>query len=157
MTPHALLGFMRTCRYAVQASVNREGAPQAAVVGIAVSDQFELVFDTMKASRKAVNLRMDPRIALVLGGQSPGDERTLQIEGLADLPQGPDLERARRLYLAKFPDGAERQVWAGSVYVRVQPQWIRFSDFNQDPAEVLHFNRWDLGLPALVGVDGDIK
>jgi hypothetical protein len=149
MTPHALLGFMRTCRYAVQASVNREGAPQAAVVGIAVSDEFEIIFDTMKSSRKAVNLGMDPRIALVLGGQAPGDERTLQIEGLADLPQGPDLERARRLYLAKFPDGAERQVWAGAVFVRVRPQWLRFSDFNQDPPEIVHFSRKGLGLPGL--------
>jgi pyridoxine/pyridoxamine 5'-phosphate oxidase len=147
MTPKALLGFMRSCRYAVQASVNRAGAPQAAVVGIAVGDDFDIIFDTMKAARKAVNLRLDPRIALVLGGQALGDERTLQIEGVAGLPEGPELEEARRLYLAKFPDGAERMVWAGSVFVRVRPQWFRFSDFNQDPAEIIHFNRRDLGLP----------
>jgi hypothetical protein len=147
MTPKALLGFMRSCRYAVQASVNREGAPQAAVVGIAVSEGFDLVFDTMRTSRKAANLRLDPRIALVLGGQAPGDERTLQIEGLASLPEGPELDQARRLYLAKFPDGAERQVWAGSVFVRVRPQWFRFSDFNRVPADIIVFNRRDLGLP----------
>jgi len=147
MTPKALLGFMRTHRYAVQASVNREGAPQAAVVGVAVSDDFEIVFDTMRSSRKAVNLRLDPRIALVLGGQFPGDERTLQIDGTADLPEGVELERVRQLYLAKFPGGAERQVWAGSVYVRVRPQWMRYSDFNRDPAEVIHFTRAGLGLP----------
>jgi hypothetical protein len=147
MTPKALLGFMRTHRYAVQASVNREGAPQAAVVGIAVSDEFELIFDTLKNSRKAVNLRLDPRIALVIGGETPGDERTLQVEGLADLPQGPELERVRGLYLARFPSGAERQVWAGSVYVRVRPHWFRYSDFNRDPPEVLQFSRQDLGLP----------
>jgi hypothetical protein len=150
MTPKALLGFMRTHRYAVQASVNREGAPQAAVVGIAVSDEFEVIFDTMRSSRKAVNLRLDPRIALVLGGQLPGDERTLQLEGQADLPEGAELERVRGLYLAKFPGGAERQVWAGSVYVRVRPQWLRYSDFNLDPPEVIHFNRRDLGLPNSV-------
>ena len=147
MTPKTLLGFMRTFRYAVQASVNREGAPQAAVVGIAVSDEFELIFDTLRSSRKAVNLRLDPRIALVLGGQIPGDERTLQLEGLADLPEGQELERARRLYLAKFPDGAERQVWAGAVFVRVRPVWLRFSDFNQEPPLIVHFTRQDLGLP----------
>jgi hypothetical protein len=39
-------------------------------VGIAVTDRFEVVFDTLGSSRKARNLRANPSIALVLGGLS---------------------------------------------------------------------------------------
>jgi hypothetical protein len=46
MTREALLPFMRSERYAVQASVSPGHGPQATVVGIAVTDGFEVVFDT---------------------------------------------------------------------------------------------------------------
>ena len=62
-----LIAFLRRHRYAVQATRDVDGAPQAAVVGIAVSDQLEIVFDTLATSRKCQNLRRDPRIALVVG------------------------------------------------------------------------------------------
>ena len=68
MTKADLLGFARRHRVAVQTSVAKDGAPQAAVVGIAVGDDFEIVFDTLQTTRKAQNLGRDPRIALVLGG-----------------------------------------------------------------------------------------
>jgi hypothetical protein len=41
MTREQLLGFMRGHRYAVEASVAPSGGPQAAVVGLVVSDGVE--------------------------------------------------------------------------------------------------------------------
>ena len=68
-----LLTFLRAHRYAVQASPSRDRGVQAAVVGIAVLDTFEIVFDTIVTSRKAHNLEADPRIALVIGGLNGED------------------------------------------------------------------------------------
>jgi hypothetical protein len=45
MNPRALLEFMRLHRLAVQTSVSAEGAAQAAIVGFAATDQFEIVFE----------------------------------------------------------------------------------------------------------------
>ena len=67
MDRQGLLAFLRKHRLCVQASVAAEGGPQAAVVGYAVSDRLELIFDTLASTRKAENLRRDPRIALVVG------------------------------------------------------------------------------------------
>ena len=67
MTRDELLEFMRSHRYAVESSVSPAAAPEAAVVGIAVTDRFEIVFDTLASSRKAENLRRHPRIAFVIG------------------------------------------------------------------------------------------
>ena len=114
MTRAALLDFMRSEKYAVQTSVSPAGLPQAAVVGIAVSDRFEIVFDTVDSSRKAPNLRANPAIALVIGGTRDGDERTVQYEGIADEPSGGELERLLDVYYARFSDGRERRGWGGS-------------------------------------------
>jgi pyridoxine/pyridoxamine 5'-phosphate oxidase len=67
MTREQLLGFVRSHRLCVEASISPSGAPQAAVVGFAVTDALEIVFDTVGTTRKMQGLRRDPRIALVVG------------------------------------------------------------------------------------------
>src|SRR5215510_9631736 len=94
----ALLQFLRSHKLAVQSSVSPAGAPQAAVVGFVVTDELEIFFDTLASTRKAVNLRHDSKIALVIGGLLPGDERTIQYEGIADEPRGSDLAALKQLY-----------------------------------------------------------
>jgi PPOX class probable F420-dependent enzyme len=127
MTRAGLVAFVRRHRWAVVSTVSPEGAPQAAVVGIAVSDGFELVFDTLGSTRKARNLRRDGRVAVVVGWD---EERTLQIDGVADEPAGEELDALRRVYFAAFPDGPTRLGWPGITHVRVQPRWLRYSDFS---------------------------
>lgn len=136
----AVLAFVKTHKYAVEASVSVEARPQAAVVGIAVTDDFEIVFDTIDTTRKAVNLRANPNAAFVIGGVLPGDERTVQYEGVADFPAGPELRRLQAIYFAAFPDGPSRLSWPGITYVRVRPLWIRYSDFAADPPLVVQFD-----------------
>jgi hypothetical protein len=128
-----MLAFMRSHRLAVQSTVSPVGNSQSAVVGIAVSNAFEIVFDTLGTTRKAENLRHNHNISFVIGGLTPGDERSLQYEGVADFPDGEALERVRELYFSVWPDGRERLKWPGLVHVRVRPRWIRFSDYNQNP------------------------
>ena len=79
-----VLAFMRSHSLAVQASVSADDAPQAAVVGFVVTDDFEVVFDTLDTTRKVANLRSNRRCALVVGGLADQDERTVQLEGIAD-------------------------------------------------------------------------
>jgi uncharacterized protein YhbP (UPF0306 family) len=139
-----LLAFLRQELYAVQASVSVHGAPQAAIVGIIVSDRFEVFFDTLTSSRKTVNLRHNSAAALVIGPATAGAERTVQFEGAADEPTGTELERLLELYFARFPDGRERQRWPGITYWRVSPTWLRYSDFSFDPPEIMEFTTSDL-------------
>ena len=145
MTRDDLLAFMRSHKYAVESSVSPSGAPQAAVVGVAVTDRFEIVFDTLASTRKAENLRRHGRIAFVIGGTLDGDERTAQYEGVADEPSGAERERLVAAYLDRFPDGRMRQQWPGLIYVRVRPTWIRYSDYGADPPMIVEFSDSDLG------------
>lgn len=137
MTKDELISFLRRYKYAVQASVTSRGAPQAAVIGFAVSDDLEIVFDTTEETRKAQNLRLDPRIALVIGWD---DEVTAQLEGVADFPAGAELERIRDVYFATHPDGRQRLSWPGIAHVRVRPIWVRYSDFTTNPPRVVELS-----------------
>ena len=118
-------------------------SPQAAVVGIAVTDRFEIVFDTLDSTRKARNVRRNPRLAFVIGGVTDGEERTVQYEGIADEPSGEELERLKAIYYSVYPDGPSRLSWPGLIYVRVRPTWIRYTDYTVEPPEILEFSAED--------------
>jgi len=130
MTRAELLSFLRRHRIAVEATVAKDGAPQAAVIGIAISDELEIIFDTLDSTRKFANLRSDPRIALVVGWDK---EATAQIDGVAHFPTGAELDRARDVYLSVYPDGRDRLGWPGITHVLVRPSFVRFSDFGTSP------------------------
>jgi general stress protein 26 len=144
MNSQQLLAFIRSHRLAVQASGSSTAKPQAAVVGFAITDRFEIVFDTLQTTRKVANLRRNPQIALVIGGWVSGDERTVQYEGEADEPSGSDLDRLKQFYFSVWPDGPSRAGWPGLIYIRVKPAWIRYSDYNQGPPEIVEFKADEL-------------
>ena len=139
MKPEDLLRFLKEHRLAVEASVSASLAAQAAVVGFAISDEFEIIFDTLDSTRKVPNLRQNPRLAFVVGGVLPGDERTAQYEGIADEPTGTELERLTEIYYGVYPEGRTRRSWPGLIYIRVRPTWIRYSDYNVDPPQIVEF------------------
>lgn len=135
----ALLEFIKRHRMAVQTSVSTSGGPQAALVAFVMGDGFEILFDALETSRKVQNLRRNPRVAFVIGGWTPGDKRSVQYEGLADEPNGADLDRLKRVCFGRVPGGDGPESWPGLTYVRVRPTWIRFGDFNQTPPVVVEF------------------
>lgn len=131
-----LLHFMRRTPHWVEATTARDGAPQAAVIGVAVSDALELYFDTFGDTRKCVNLRRDARMALVMWA---GDA-TVQLEGVADEPTGAELVALKQVYFGTFADGPSRESWPGLAYVRVRPTWIRYADFGAGGPHIFTFD-----------------
>jgi hypothetical protein len=111
---------------AVISTVSADRTPEAALVGVAVTRNLELIFDTTDVTRKCTNLRRNPRVAFVIGWD---DERTLQYEGVADEPEGNQLEALKKVYFAAHPDGVNRQNWPGLTYFRARPLWVRFSNY----------------------------
>ena len=138
MTIDEVIAFVRAQTLGVVSTVGPDKQPQAAVVGVAVTDRCEFVFDSVETSRKIRNLRADPHIAVTAGG-SMQDERTVQCDGIADEPTGAELERIRNAYFARYPDGRDRLSWPGITHVRVTPRWLRFSDYNQTPPLIVEW------------------
>ena len=133
MTCAELIRFLQGQKLGVISSIGPDGAPQSAVVGIIASDAGEIVFDTLGTSRKARNLRRDPRASLVVWD----GERTAQIEGIADEPTGDERERLRRIYFTGYPDGVDRLAWPHITHFRITPRWARYSDFAATPEPII--------------------
>jgi pyridoxine/pyridoxamine 5'-phosphate oxidase len=138
MLKDELYNFIARHKLAVLATAAADGKPQAALVGIAVTPELELVFDTVRSTRKARNLSENPAAAFVIGCT---DETTCQYEGVAQELGGDDLAKYKQIYFAAFPDGPAREAWAGITYYVVRPRWIRFSDFTQPPPRIEEL-RW---------------
>jgi pyridoxine/pyridoxamine 5'-phosphate oxidase len=78
-----VFAYLATKRLAVLATIHPWGAPEAALIGFALTPERRLVFDTSRTSRKSFNMRTRPEIALVIGWD---DEITVQLEGSAHSP-----------------------------------------------------------------------
>lgn len=137
MDDTSLLSFLRSQRWAIEATTSDALRPQAAIIGYAVTEQLEIVFDTLSTSRKAKNLRLNSHIALVIGGWQDDSPRTLQYEGVADFPAGDELARLKTEYFRVFPDGPSRESLPDITYVRVRPTWMRFSDYTIVPPSIV--------------------
>jgi pyridoxine/pyridoxamine 5'-phosphate oxidase len=133
MTKEGLFRFIATHKLAVLGTVSPSGGPQAAVVGIAVTPELELVFDTVKTSRKYANLAADPTIAFVIGGD---EEITVQYEGTAEELRQERDSRYFDIYFKTWPECREHLAWPDIVHFLVRPRWIRYSDFNKSSFEI---------------------
>ncbi len=139
MSPADLHAFMSQHRYGVVSSVSASGDPQSALVGIAVSAELDIVFDTLGTSRKYSNLTRNPRCSMVVGWSG---EQTLQYEGLAEQPAGAALERYQELYFTRWPECRTHLSWPDIAYFVLRPRWIRYSDYDHAPPlieEMEHF------------------
>ena len=130
MDKAALYSFLSRQRYGVVSSVSEMGVPQSALVGIAVTPELEIVFDTVRASRKYPNLLARPACSFVIGWAG---EQTVQLEGIATEPTGAELRRYQEVYFSVWPECLAHLQWPGIACFVVRPRWLRYSDFDQSP------------------------
>ena len=124
----SVVAFIRQHRVGVVSTTCANGAPEAALVYLAVTDELELVFYALQATRKCINLRRDPRLAAVIGWDN---KKSLQFEGVADEPLEPDQSRIKRIYATARPDAGMQMQWPGLTYFRVKPKWVRMSSYGR--------------------------
>jgi general stress protein 26 len=121
--------FINQHKLAVVSTINASGEPESALVGIAVSDRLDIIFDTVKSSRKYNNILQNSAISVVVGWDN---ETTIQYEGEAEiLGDDASSDQYREIYYEAWPDGKERTAtWPGLVHIRITPKWIRYGNFN---------------------------
>jgi general stress protein 26 len=137
MTTEFLYNFISKNKYAVLSTVTKDNFAEAALVGIAVTTDLKIIFDTVSTSRKYQNLIKNSSIAFVIGWDN---EQTMQYEGIAKIPGANELDRLLKVYFNVFPDGRDRKENCKDIaYFCVEPKWIRYADFNNQQIEELNF------------------
>jgi nitroimidazol reductase NimA-like FMN-containing flavoprotein (pyridoxamine 5'-phosphate oxidase superfamily) len=80
-----LFAYLRGQCLGVLGTLSRDNEPQGALVGYAVTSDLEILFDTVRTSRKYGNMIANPRVSFTVGNTvGKGDERTVQYEGIAE-------------------------------------------------------------------------
>lgn len=106
MTDEDLWAFVAERRTLQVATLNKDGTPQLTTLWFAIVDGA-IVFETFTKSQKIVNLRRDPRIAvLVEDGEAYEQLRGVSINGHAELVDDPtEVQRYATAVVAKYmPD-----------------------------------------------------
>ncbi|HEU5033930.1 MAG TPA: PPOX class F420-dependent oxidoreductase [Mycobacteriales bacterium] len=150
LTDEEVAELLAGSRTATMATVGADGQPHLVAMWFAVLDG-DVCFETKAKSQKAVNLRRDPRISvLVEDGITYEDLRGVSLEGRAEVSDDPDLlwrigvdiwER----YYGPYTDEMQPFVEAmlnKRVAVRVKAERVRSWDHRK------------LGMPATGGAGG---
>lgn len=136
MTKSDIYRFISKQKLGVLGTVSAAGSPQSALVGIAVTPALEIIFDTVKSSRKFQNLVSRSECSFVVGWTG---EITVQYEGQAHQPERAALSRYQEVYFARWPECRSHLSWPDITYFLVRPRWIRYSDFDQNPPFIEEF------------------
>ncbi len=126
-----VLDFLRQHHLAVLATADETGKPEAAVLGFAETDAFELIFNTSNTTLKFQNLQKNPRVAVVIGWDKG---QTVQYEGTVREVSGDEAARYREILYAKNPASRQHEQKPDERHFVIAPMWLRYSDINQDPA-----------------------
>ena len=133
MTKEFIYNFVKQHNVAVVSTISPDQKPEAALVGFAISEDLEIVFDTVKTSRKYKNLLKNSFVAVVIGWDN---ETTVQYEGVATELGGEGADYYKEIYFEVYRDGRERaKTWPHIVHFKITPNWIRYSNFN-DPVVI---------------------
>ena len=134
MTKDFLYDFIRQHKFGVLSTVSPVNIPQSAYVGIAITSDFKIIFDTIADTRKYKNLLLNPNISFVIGWDN---EQTVQYEGIARIPNPNELDNLLQTYFAIFPEKNVRNENLRNIeYFCVEPKWIRYSNLNEDSREI---------------------
>ena len=127
-----ILAFLKQNKTCVLATISPDGKPEAAVVEYVTTDKLELIFNTFTSYRKYKNLRINGNVAAVIGFGPV----TVQYEGHAVEAKGEIEKMCRKLHDKQIQHKTKFNEMPETRYFKVQPRWIRYTDYSKKPWEV---------------------
>lgn len=132
-----IAAFLRTRKLCVISTVNDGNQPQSALVAFSEREDLSIVIGTFNDTRKFENLSLNPRVSIVVAS----DETSVQIEGVAMMAKGDEINACKELHLAKNPASKKYANDPRQQFFIITPTWMRFTDYAANPhvVEELHF------------------
>ena|SRR3989338_4087033 len=133
-----VLNFIKKNILGVISTVSLEGKPESAVMVISQKNNLELIFQTPNNYRKYINLKYNPHVAIVFGFDLE-EFTTVQYEGIAEEVYGKEIDKCRKIHVAKNPKSIDYAYLPQNKYFIVSPIWIRYWNFNTNERFELTF------------------
>lgn len=129
---------LRTNVLAVLSTLADQYQPQSALVAFAEDKDLNLYFQTRLTSRKHKNLSEHRKVSLVIGWDI-NDLVTVQLEGVAN--EVPSTSVVKALFVKKeSPSTSEYLNHADARFYKVNPSWVRYSDYSTKPPHIWELN-----------------
>ncbi len=138
-TRNLILNFIKKNTLAVISTVSIENKPESAVLEFGETEKLELVFDAFSNSRKYENLQQNKYVSFVIGWD---ENITIQYEGTAEQLTAENQQLYKKAYFLKNPEAKRWENREGIVYFKVTPSWIRYSDLNKKPWEIIELSQF---------------
>ena len=122
--------FLSNHHLAVIATCGTKKSPECAVVGYSLDGQLELVIATYQHTKKVANMGKKAKVALAIGSDKGA---TMQYEGIATQVKQKDLAHMAERHYALVPTAAKYVNTDSQILYRIQPCWIRLTEYRQDP------------------------
>ncbi len=129
-----ILDFIRRHKLAVLSTVSPEHTSESAALEFGETDKLELIFDCFETAKKYQNLLANKNVSIVIGWDN---DITVQYEGEAHELIGDEKEKYQELYWQKNPKARRWAAQKGIRYFKIMPKWIRYSDLNKKPWEII--------------------
>lgn len=121
----------RTPLLCVLATASHDAKPQSAVLGYVVNDDLSILLSTKKTTRKYNNLKENKYVSLTFGASFT--EPYVQYQGIAELiEEGQEYDKINDFFYS-IHEQAKRFKSPETIFVRVRPTWVRFTDYAQSP------------------------
>lgn len=137
MTKQDVFDFIKTNGLAVVATTDSHGSPQAAVVEYGELEDFTIIIDTLKSSRKYKNIQQNDKVAIVIGWDN---DITVQIDAVAIELNGKRLDIAEEAYFKKNERARKWETRPEIAYFACKPTWLRYSDVSKSPWQIEEFS-----------------
>jgi general stress protein 26 len=132
-----VLQFLKSERFCVLATADKNSKPEAAMVCFFVKDHLSILLYTDPRSRKAKNLKENRQVSLVIYNLEKKVE--IQTDGQATILEGDEAQKAREYILSIDPGQKPHMKKRPVIFILFKPNWIRYCDFSVEPDEIFEF------------------
>ncbi len=135
-----ILQFVKTRRFCVLATANRNAKPEAAVVCYFPRDDFSIFFFSNPKTRKMKNLKENSQASVVI--EDIKSKIEVQIDGKVTILKNNEFQKAKEFILNLAPDMKYHIDKRPVVFFQFKPVWIRYCDFSKEPDEIYEFDNF---------------
>ncbi|MFA5827772.1 MAG: pyridoxamine 5'-phosphate oxidase family protein [Candidatus Shapirobacteria bacterium] len=132
--------FIKSQDLCILSTASKSGKTESAVMAFAVDDNFVIYMSTENTTRKFKNILKNNFVSVIVGGLK--SDPSVQLDGTTIILTDTEIAAAKDFMLSLHPELKDYFNTPNSMFFTVTPSWLRYSDFSQNPPEVIELSQF---------------
>jgi len=137
---NAVLQFIKSQDLCILSTASKSGKTESAVMAFATDDDIVIYMSTENTTRKFKNLLENNFVSVIIGGLK--NDPSVQLDGNAKVLTGDEAVKGKSFMLSLHPELKDYFNSPTSMFFIITPAWLRYSDFSQNPPEVIELSQF---------------